>query len=333
MGYDEDLDAGAIPPASAFAVNAGGQSVAVDRVAMHRTRSVRLTLARRVTPGETVTLSYTQPSSAGNRIQNADAGAAPPFSGRSVTNVTPVNRAATGAPEISGTAAVGGTLTAGWGTIADANGLTNSVVKYQWIRVDEDGEADISGATGSTYRVSEDDAGSRLKVRAAFEDEGRYPEARVSEATAIVPDTVGPRLVDGGASVDGVALTLQFDEPLDAASRPAASAFSVSAAGSPVSVSSVAVSDAAVMLTLAGAVSRGQAVTLDYAAPAAGPIRDALGNEARDLASETVDNLTPSVPGAPTIEVATIADTEVVLTLRAPADDGGADTAFSMSMR
>ena len=65
------------------------------------------------------------------------------------------NVAATGTPTISGTAQVGQVLTAGPGNIADANGLTSSVYRYQWRRADTavaTGTA-ISGATGRAYTL------------------------------------------------------------------------------------------------------------------------------------------------------------------------------------
>ena len=65
------------------------------------------------------------------------------------------NVAATGTPTISGTAQVGQVLTAGPGTIADANGLTRSVYRYQWLRAETASGAStaISGATGRAYTL------------------------------------------------------------------------------------------------------------------------------------------------------------------------------------
>ncbi|MCY4502996.1 MAG: tandem-95 repeat protein, partial [Alphaproteobacteria bacterium] len=216
-------------------------------------------------------------------------------------------------------------MTAGPGTIADANGLTNPSYSYRWIRVDDGGEADISEATGNTYTVAGEDIGKRLKVRAAFEDDALYPEARTGDATQTVPDTVGPRLVGGGASVNGAALTLQFDEALDTASVPAASAFAVSVAGSPASVSEVSMSADTVTLTLASAVVRSDTVTVGYTKPATGPIRDVHGNDAGNLAAESVTNLTPSAPGAPTIDNVVSNRTGLTVLWSDPADDGGPD--------
>ena len=73
------------------------------------------------------------------------------------------------------------------------------------------------------------------------------------------------------ARVNGAELALRFDKGLDESSAPSASAFSVAVAGAARAVSSVAVSADLVTLTLASAVSSGEAVTVGYAPPAEGP--------------------------------------------------------------
>ena len=73
-----------------------------------------------------------------------------------VTAAEGANRAATGAPAISGTAQVGKKLTASTSGIADADGIDNATFTYQWIR----GSNDIGGATGSTYTLVAADEGS-----------------------------------------------------------------------------------------------------------------------------------------------------------------------------
>ena len=61
----------------------------------------------------------------------------------------PPNSAATGAPTIGGTAQVGESLTASTSGISDADGVANATFTYQWLADD----ADISGATGSSYTL------------------------------------------------------------------------------------------------------------------------------------------------------------------------------------
>ena len=70
--------------------------------------------------------------------------------------VTPKpNTPATGQPSITGTAQVGETLTAETSGISDTDGLDDASFAYQWLA----GGADIHGATGSTYTLTEDEEG------------------------------------------------------------------------------------------------------------------------------------------------------------------------------
>ena len=113
------------------------------------------------------------------------------LSSRTLYLSLPPNNAATGAPTISGTAAVGETLMAATGTIADVDGVPTTLT-YQWLRVDGATETDITGATESSYTVTADDIGKTLKVKLGFTDNLSGEEARSSAATATVaqPPTV-----------------------------------------------------------------------------------------------------------------------------------------------
>ena len=88
-------------------------------------------------------------------------------------DVTASNDAATGKPSISGTAREGQTLMASESDIVDIDGLSGVTYIWQWVRVDADGTsnaADIAGATSATYRLTSDDVGKRVKVKASFTD-------------------------------------------------------------------------------------------------------------------------------------------------------------------
>ena len=85
---------------------------------------------------------------------------------------------------ISGEAKVGQTLTA---AVNDDDGVPNNV-QYQWLR---DGQP-ISGQTGATYRLTANDAGHKITVRATYKDNAGHDENPLSEATATVADTPAP---------------------------------------------------------------------------------------------------------------------------------------------
>ena len=92
------------------------------------------------------------------------------------------NVPAAGAPMITGTAQVGETLTADTSGISDADGLDNAVFSYQWLADD----ADISGATSSTYTLATADEGKAIKLKVSFTDDAGNDETLTSEATAAV---------------------------------------------------------------------------------------------------------------------------------------------------
>ena len=92
------------------------------------------------------------------------------------------NSPATGAPTITGVVQVGETLTAETISIADADGLDNAVFSYQWLADD----ADISGATGKTYALTEADEGKTVKVQVSFTDDAGNEETLTSAATDAV---------------------------------------------------------------------------------------------------------------------------------------------------
>ena len=92
------------------------------------------------------------------------------------------NSPATGAPAISGTAQVGETLTANTSGVVDADGLSNVQYEYQWLADD----AEIAGATGSTYTLVAEDEGKAIKVQVSFTDDAGNGETLTSVATDAV---------------------------------------------------------------------------------------------------------------------------------------------------
>ena len=99
---------------------------------------------------------------------------------------TTTNTAATGQPDITGTPAVGQTLTAVEGDMADDDGLPTFPTDYtfQWVRVD--GGMDTPIGTGQTYTPVADDVGKTLKVEVSFTDDRGTTETLTSEPTAAV---------------------------------------------------------------------------------------------------------------------------------------------------
>ena len=92
------------------------------------------------------------------------------------------NTPAIGLPTISGTAQVGETLTADTTGISDGDGLYNATFAYQWLADD----AEINGATASTYTLVATDEGNAIKVRVSFTDDAGSDEELTSAATGAV---------------------------------------------------------------------------------------------------------------------------------------------------
>ena len=130
------------------------------------------------------------------------------------------NAAPTGLPTVAGTARVGETLTASASGIADADGLASANFAWQWIANDGTADADIAGATGSTYTPTAAEVGKTLKVRVAFTDDGGTEETLVSEATAAVAAALPVVSVGAAASpvTEGAAAVFTLSRTGDMAS-------------------------------------------------------------------------------------------------------------------
>ena len=196
------------------------------------------------------------------------------------------NTPAEGEPQISGIPEVGQTLSADTTAIADADGLENAVFQYQWLAED----ADISGATGTTYTVVSGDVGQAIRVRVTFTDDAGHEETLTSAPTVV---TAGLQLQS--ATVDGTILTLTYSEILDTGVTLGTTPFAVSVNGSSRLLIAVGVGESNVLLLLSSAVEAGDTVTVDYTVPD-GPdfIRDIRGRKAASFSGQAVANDTAS---------------------------------------
>ena len=231
LAYNVVLDNLVSVPETAFAVNVNGAPRSVRGVGFGES-NVLLFLSSAVEAGDTVTVDYTAPDGAGG-IQDALGRKAGSFTGQVVTNDTAsgpedtakgledtaaasLNTPATGLPNITGAVQVGETLTADITGIADADGLDNAAFAYQWLAAD----AEIDGATASSYTLVAADAGRAIRVRVSFTDDGDNEESLTSAATgAVAAVVVRPPLTastnDVPSSHDGsatVTFELRFSE-------------------------------------------------------------------------------------------------------------------------
>ena len=154
-----------------------------------------------------VSVSFTDDAGNGETLTSAATDA--------VTAAAQSNSPAMGAPVITGTPQVGETLTVDTSGIADEDGLTNDTFSYRWLADD----AEISGATGSTYTLTGGDEGKAITVQASFTDDAGNNEALTSAATGAVSAAepteppAKPTGLSATASHDSVTLT--WDDPGD----------------------------------------------------------------------------------------------------------------------
>ena len=113
------------------------------------------------------------------------------------------NSPATGAPTIVGTAQVGESLTVDTAGISDADGVTNVSYSYQWIANDGTSDADIAGATDSTYALLDADEGKTIKVQVTFTDDAANEETLASAATVAIAAMSRPNA--GAPTIKGTA--------------------------------------------------------------------------------------------------------------------------------
>ena len=124
---------------------------------------------------------------------------------------TPPNAQATGKPGITGTAQVDKLLTATTSGIQDADGLTGASFSYQWLAAD----AEINGATASTYTLVAADAGKVIKLRVSFTDDAGNDEQLSSAATGAVA-TAPPSPNTPATGAPTITGTAQVGDPLTA---------------------------------------------------------------------------------------------------------------------
>ena len=178
-----------------------------------------------VTPGSgvTIALNATTDCSAQGAICTEDGGK---LSGGLLLVVpgpnapaTP-NTPATDAPTITGTARVGETLTANTTGISDGDGLDNATFAYRWLA----DNAEIDGATASSYTLVATDAGKAIKVRVSFTDDGGNDEEMTSATTVAgagappppntpatgLPTITGTAGISDGDGLDNAAFAYQW---------------------------------------------------------------------------------------------------------------------------
>ena len=322
LTYNEPLDGTSMPAASTFTVAGGSQSRTVSGVRVSGS-TVELTVDPAVEQGETgIRVSYTVPTGMGaSPIRDAVGNAALGLSSEPVTNETPDTIAPT-VSLVEITSDPGSDriyapedeiqVTVTFSEPVDVERTPRLMLKVG----DRDRPAGYLEGTGTTelvfgYEVvkgDEDSDGVSIDANSLSLSGGTIKDASKNSAdldhdglaadSGHKVDGAGPDLAEtGGAVVDGTTLTLTFDEPLDRGSAPEASAFRVAGGDTSRTVTDVALSGSAVLLTLDPAVEHGETgIRVSYTVPTGtgvSPLQDVLGNEADRLSNLPVTNETP----------------------------------------
>ena len=205
--------------------------------------------------------------------------------------VTNINDAPTGLPFITGTATQGQTLTAVIDRITDADGL--GTFSYQW----QAGDNDISGATESTFVLTQAQVGKAITVTVSYTDGGTAAESLTSPATSVVTNindapTGLPTIT--GTPTQGQTLTAVIDDITDADGLGAFS-YQWQASGNDIS----AATESTFILTQAQV---GKAITVTVSYTDGGNTAESLTSAATSAITNTnndPDGL-PTITGTPT---------------------------------
>ncbi len=177
-----------------------------------------------------------------------DNGRAEVASSAASTAVLNVNDAPTGSVTIQGSATQGQTLTA-TNSLADLDGL--GTVSYQW----RSGGTAITGATTSTYVLTQEDVGKAITVAASYTDGHGALESVTSGAVA----------VSAGKTVDLLAYSWKAHTLLSDVSLSATGTNHSGSTDASGAASFTAVTDASLTLTASRAVPSGEAATTSSA--------------------------------------------------------------------
>ena len=336
LTYDENLDSGNGPVPADFVVSAEGERRQVSTVTVSGT-DVELRMASVITSALTVAVTYTDPTVGVDdtkAIQDAAGNDAaslswPVVNGSVVEDSTPPGFVRAVVSSDGGTITLtydevldadGGPLDSAFTVKVDGQSVTLSVASTGAVR----GRTVVVGlasvvtagqdvtvtytdpTTGNDDRAIQDPAGN---------DAATLTDQMVTNAST-VPDERAPEFVSASTSIDGLTITLTFDEDLDSQNGPRTANFGLTVQGERRDVSTVNVSGKTVTLGLGGAITTEQAVEVVYADPTAdvddrNAIQDEAGNDAASL-SETVTN------------ASTVADTTAPTFVRAVlSSDGG----------
>ena len=337
LQFDESLDRGAgrVPLASAFTVTADGVAIAVDGVHVEGT-VVRLALDGVITRDQSVTVSYRDPTPGDDpaAIQDYAGNDAASFADHTISNGrnksvvlgAPTNLTATGVSatqiDLSWEAPAGFTPT-GYRIEVSTDGGTTWTDRVA-----------NTGSTATDYSHTGLTLGDTRHYRVSAIS-GTLPAvaSNVASATAFdAADTTPPAFVHDDSnstrvSGNGHQVTLGFNEALDGrpGRLPPASAFTVTADGSTVTVTAVRLplGPQIIGLDFEPRITDTQTVTVSYRDPTPGDdpaaIQDYAGNDAASFTDQAISNFSEVLPAPTNLTATGVSATQIDLSWEAPA--------------
>ena len=286
------------PPASAFTVTADGSSITVERVNVDGIFVGLHGLDPKIATGQTIRVSYRDPTDGDDEaaIQDVAGNDAASFTDYPVRNLSQLRGPPT---NLTATAISATQIDLAWEAPA-----AFTPTGYR-IEVSADGGTTWSDRVADTESTDTDYShtgltdGDTRHYRVSAIDQGTVGlPSNVASATTMATDTTPPAVLDSPSlhtvTSSGVELRIAFTEALDdtPGQTPPASAFTVTADGSQVSVSAVSVAGNRVTLDLRATILRDQTVAVSYTDPTPSDdpaaIQDAAGNDAASFTDQAI---------------------------------------------
>ena len=360
LTYDEVLDSANGPANANFQIMVQGERRDVSAATVSG-KTVALKLANAITTGQTVTVTYNDPTNGIddlNAIQDRSGNDADSLIDEPVTNVSTATDST--APKFlrAVMSSNGQSITLTYDeALDDANGpaTTNFTVTVDQVGA-EPSQLTLSGrtvvlelSTGVLQRqdvsVSYTDPTGDNDANAIQDVAGNDAVSLVNQTVAnasTVLDEVAPVFESATTSNDGAKIILTYDEILDSTNKPATADFEITVESEAREASTVTVVGKTVELGLGTAVKTGQEVTVVYTDPTddvddTNAIQDRAGNDAADLSQTVVSNAsTDADTRAPVFVRAVLASDGWTLTLTYDEvlDDTNrpADSAFAVTV-
>ena len=308
--FDEPLDAKNPPAKEDFTVKVDGKAVTPTAVTVEGDK-VKLTLPTPAKQGDTVTVSYKDPSANNDpkAVQDKAGNDAATFVDTPVTNGSKVAKDTTFTPK---TGAADIIITVAGDDVVNKAEADKATVPVAVKVTPKDGETvtdvkvTINNKEYPAQKAANGDYVAQVKPADIKADQDKHADAKVTlskdgktgtvtDKEAYTVDTDAPT-VKGNPTVDdaGTTLTVPFNEPLDAANPPTKESFTVKVDGKTVQPTKVTVDGDKVKLTLPNAIKQGDTVKVSYKDPSAADdakaVQDKAGNDAASFTDTDVTN-------------------------------------------